>query len=388
VIGSALGSLVVAWQTLRTHKLRTFLTCLSLAIAVLALVMVDAASQVAADALVAQARLTQGLPETWQLDVQAGRINQDRARQAYALTTTIEAPLGGSTVLLARVNGEINGTPVAVTAVLGDLRSIRPFPITSGRWLTQGGVPNIDAEVVLSGGFAGISNGDRVHVAIPGLQTTIPARVVGSVDDRAPGATIYVRLDEILLWTDCSSSAWNQALLLHEPSERGGEAGRVLDYVASIAKLPGPPTRIDALGYTADTLATTRTIFLLIAGVSMLVGVLGILNIGLVSLRERVEEIALRRATGATRLQIGLSVVGESVLAALASAVFAVVVAWFTVPFAATSLFPNLPMIESVGFPYQTAAVGILVSGLAGFLGGIIPAIRAATIDIASIMRA
>jgi putative ABC transport system permease protein len=106
------------------------------------------------------------------------------------------------------------------------------------------------------------------------------------------------------------------------------------------------PERLDRLGLTADTLATVRLTFLLVAAVALVVGALGILNIGLVALRERVEEIALRRATGALALQIGLSVLAESVLAAL------------------------------------TAAC------LAGFAGGLIPAVRAARMDIANVMRA
>ena len=118
------------------------------------------------------------------------------------------------------------------------------------------------------------------------------------------------------------------------------------------------------------------------------VDMLGILNIGLVSLRERVEEIELRRATGALALQVGVSVIMESVLAAVVAAVIAILVALLSLPLVTAAMFSNLPMAADVDFPYETAAFGIIVAGLTGFVGGIVPAIRAARMDIANVMRA
>lgn len=384
---SIMGGAIVAWQTLRTHKLRSALTCLSLAIAVLALVMVDASSQVAADAVVAQARLTQGMPQTWQLDVPTGSVAYDRASRAFDVCERILRPNGGSVAVVSQTSGELNGAPVAVVAVLGDLRSIRPFRITSGSWLSQQEPANVSPEIVLGRGASSLAKGLVSHVALPGVQGEISGRVVGVVDDWAPMATIYLRFSDVALWTDTSLAYWTRDLLAHSP-EGSTDIGQVLKYAAAITQLEVTPTRIDNLGATSDTLEATRTIFLLIAGVALVVGVLGILNIGLVSLRERTEEIALRRATGATRIQIGSSVLEESVLAAVVSAVIAILVAWFLVPFVSTSLFPNLPLVDDVGFPYQTALAGIVIAALAGLAGGIIPATRAAFIDIASVMRA
>ncbi len=384
---SALGAVIVAWQTLRAHKLRTLLTCLSLAIAVLALVLVDAASQVAADAVAAQARLTQGVSETWQLPLSEGAIAQDRSLKALDLTSSILQPLGGSAALIAQSSGQLDGVPVAIMAVRGDLHSIRPFPMISGRWLRPSQTPNSSPEVVLGRQATSLVGAGAAYLAIPAFQGRIAARVVGVVDDWASMPTIYVSMNDISLWADMTSSVWTKDLLAHQGDARSGEAGRVLTYVALVTQLGGAPNRIDQIGASADTLATTRTIFLLIAAVALIVGVLGILNIGLVSLRERVEEIALRRATGATRAQISASVLAESVLAAVVSASVAVAIAWFLVPLVTASLFPNLPLVDAVGFPYQTAAVGIVVAALAGLAGGIIPAGRAAYIDIATIMR-
>jgi putative ABC transport system permease protein len=386
VISSWRGAIIVAGQTLRAHKLRTALTCLSLAIAVLALVAVDAASEVAAQAVVTEARLTQGLPETWRLETQTQVLAKSPSK-ALDIASAILRPHGGSAALVAQARGTLNSDGVAIQAVQGDLRGIRPFRIMSGSWLA-GGPANICPEVVLGRGVWTSRIGDIVRLGIPGYDSPVAARVVGTVDDASDMDQIYVRLDDMLLWTDFGSGDWSTELLAHATEDHPGEGALALSQAASITNLSGQPSRIDSLGATADALAAVRLTFLLVAAVAMVVGIIGILNIGLVSLRERVEEIGLRRATGATALQIGLSVLTESILAALAAACVAVVLAWLMLPLITSVLFSNLAMASTVSFPYQTAAAGIGVAGFAGLTGGIIPAVRASRMNIADIMRA
>jgi putative ABC transport system permease protein len=208
------------------------------------------------------------------------------------------------------------------------------------------------------------------------------------VDDASGMNQVYVNLDDMLLWTDVGSADWSTELLAHTTEAYPGEGAAALSQATSLTGLGGQPSRIDSLGATADALAAVRLTFLLVAAVALVVGVIGILNIGLVSLRERVEEIGLRRATGATALQVGLSVLTESILAALAAACVAVLLAWLILPLITSVLFSHLAMASTVSFPYQTAAAGIAVAGLAGLAGGIIPAIRASRMNIADIMRA
>ncbi len=383
------GACIVSWQTLRAHKVRTLLTCLSLAIAVLALVIVDAASQIASTAVVAEARLSQGLPETWLLTFPAGSGVEAKAQRAKSLAQAILGPSNGSAVLIAEASARLNGTGVTVIAVKGDLRSIRPYRLVSGGWLVASATPNYSPELVLNKPAASLLGGGAPHLTLPGSALVISARNIGVVDDLGSTPTIYLNLDDVLLWSGLLPDRWSLNILGHASSERPGEAAVALKEASSVSELEAdPPVRIDGLGPTADALATVRLTFLLVAAVALLVGTLGILNIGLVSLHERVEEIALRRATGALALQIGLSVVMESVLTALVAALGACVLAWVAVPLVAPALFSNLSLAASLDFPYQTAIVGIAVAGAAGFAGGIIPAARATRIQIANVMRA
>ena len=63
--------------------------------------------------------------------------------------------------------------------------------------------------------------------------------------------------------------------------------------------------------------ADVNTIFLALGGVALLIGGVGIANVTLLSVLERVGEIGLRRALGATRRDIGAQFMVESVVVGL-----------------------------------------------------------------------
>ncbi len=380
------GSAIVAWQTLRAHKLRSILTCVSLAIAVLALATVDSAAQVASSAVVKDARLTQGIPETWELTVPAGDSSWQKVMAALRISNSILTPNGGGAAAVASASGTLDGVPVQILAIKGDFRSIRPLPIISGTWLTPGEA-TISPEVVVGRVGGGFSIGGAT-LQFPGFDKQISARIVGRVADSPELPYVYVWIDDVRLWTEMVQADWTITLLGHSSVDRPTEAGRALAQGAALTDISGTPARIDQAGSTEDTLIAVRLTFLVVAMVSMIVGVLGITNIGLASLRERVEEIALRRATGAPAVQVALSVLMESMIASILSGFIAIGLSWLALPWVIQTLFPNLASMADTAFPVKTLALGIAAAGLAGFAGGIIPALRASRLNIADVMRA
>jgi putative ABC transport system permease protein len=117
--------------------------------------------------------------------------------------------------------------------------------------------------------------------------------------------------------------------------------------------------------------------------------VAGILNVGLATVGERVEEFALRRAVGTPRLLLAGIVLAETMITGLLTAAAAIGVAALALEQVGRFVPNDLPRtLQNMDFPWQAAVAGIIAGLVAGVLGGLIPAVRAARIPIATVMRA
>jgi putative ABC transport system permease protein len=132
----------------------------------------------------------------------------------------------------------------------------------------------------------------------------------------------------------------------------------------------------DTLLSIAETITGALTVMLAtIAGISLLVGGIGIMNIMLVSVRERTQEIGLRKAIGASQQDILMQFLIEAIILAVAGGLLGtglgvsgiVLVSAFT------------PFEAGVSAVAVTIALG--VSGGIGLFFGVFPARQAAKLD-------
>ena len=137
----------------------------------------------------------------------------------------------------------------------------------------------------------------------------------------------------------------------------------------------------------ANTITGVFTIFLGgIAGISLLVGGIGIMNIMLVSVTERTREIGLRKAVGARKRDILIQFLTESALLSLTGGLIGIVLGWglsFLVGVIARA--SNAELNPSVSL--DAILLATLFSAAVGLFFGLYPAKRAADLEPVEALR-
>lgn len=124
-----------------------------------------------------------------------------------------------------------------------------------------------------------------------------------------------------------------------------------------------------------ETSQTFTTLLSTVAGISLLVGGVGILAIMLISIKERTREIGIRRAVGALKRDILLQFLVESLVLSLSGGLVGIVLG--TGLSMGASYFTQWPM--SLSLP--AILVSFSFSALIGILFGVYPAAKAARLD-------
>lgn len=417
------AALIIGVQGIRARKVRTLLSMVSLFLGVLAVVVVQAGASIAERALLADLELTAGVDGTKRMDVmpheQAPAIVLDtvRGRTDSVAALTVSAIIGepgvrpvneGASPLdqswgpsqVCSADGvcePIQGGPIGaavevrLTAMTGDIRAFRPLRPRSGQWLDFTTMPSMAPRLVLNLEAAKGFTRHQVpaEMRVGGASANLTPQFVGVVDDGDMQPHAYVRLDEMAAWLPTAS--------LGDPNA-GGElqvllaASTPAEQVLT-ARLRGIGAQtyvstVDSRKQQRDELALMRLVFLSMAGLVLLIGAAGILNVGLATVGERVEEFALRRAVGTPRSLLAGIVLAETLLTGLLTAAAAIGVSVAGLKLVTTLLGDSQPFLHGVQFPWQAGLAGIIAGLAAGVVGGFIPALRAAGIPIATVMRA
>jgi macrolide transport system ATP-binding/permease protein len=124
-----------------------------------------------------------------------------------------------------------------------------------------------------------------------------------------------------------------------------------------------------------------NVLFLLLGGLSLIVGAIGIANITLVSVIERTGEIGLRRAIGATRGHIAAQFLLESTSLGVIGGILGAGLGILLV--VAVSAYQVWTPVLDPAAPF----LAVLVGGAIGLVSGTYPALRAARMEPAEAVR-
>ncbi|MET0134800.1 MAG: FtsX-like permease family protein [Kibdelosporangium sp.] len=433
------SALIIGGQGIRARKLRTLLSMLSLFLGVLAVVVVQAGSQFAQKELLTDSELQTAKDGTLMMYLpqheKAGSVTLEvlQGRKDAVGSMMMQATIGEPGVAAVNQGGVLfdevgrgggggfgramrclpdgscvsldNGQQAAppgqaidlqLVALTEDIRPFRPFRPQSGQWLEFSSPPAMAPRLVLNKEAAKGFERYRVpaQMRIQGGTADSTPQFVGVVDDgNAWQPTAYIRADELLNWLPADALSKNEyggrLQILMSPQAQDLEQTLKARLVAAGANGNEIHTqRINSRERVESQLRLMRLIFLVMAALVLLIGTAGILNVGLATVGERIEEFALRRAVGTPRVLLAGIVLAETLLTGLMTAAAAIGVSAVGIKFGASMFGSRYPSLQNIEFPWQAGVAGVIAGLVAGLLGGLVPAIRAARIPIATVMRA
>jgi putative ABC transport system permease protein len=146
--------------------------------------------------------------------------------------------------------------------------------------------------------------------------------------------------------------------------------------------------RQDYAQYGDDPFLVTKLVVGGIAVLVLLLGALGLVNIALVTVRQRVREIGIRRSFGATAGRVFFAVMMESVVATIAAGAIGVMAAILLVQSPWTRDLIGQGMVTDFPpFPIDAAILGLVAATAVGALAGLLPAIVAVRVKVIDAIR-
>jgi len=310
----------------------------------------------------------------------------ERLNGVVAAGTMSDVDVGGTTVGTSPVRDPANPTSfkLAVRAASpGLFRAVRAS-LEDGRLPDKGHSERADRVAVLGQDAAvrlGLHDVDRLPAILIGDQLYL---VIGIVHDVARKPEL---LSSVIIPEGAARRYYGLAgpgLVVVETkigaayliADQARLALRPDDPRALKVQVPQEPKRV-----RDEVQSDLNVMFLLLGGLSLVVGALGIANITLVGVMERRGEIGLRRAIGATRRHIATQFLLESASMGVIGGVVGACLGVFVVIGVAAYqvwtpvLDPAMPLLAPV------------MGGLIGVLSGLFPASRAAQLEPAETIR-
>ncbi|MBD2292272.1 ABC transporter permease [Anabaena sphaerica FACHB-251] len=394
-----LESVQMAGKTLLANKLRSALTMLGIIIgngSVIAMIGIGEGGQ----KFVANQLNSLGPNILFVIpgNEEVQRVSRDVTRtlvleDAKAIATQVPTIAATSAELNSRqvVTYKNRNTDVNIIGTTPSFLTVRDFEVATGRFFTDIDMKRSNQVVVLGAKLKEKLFGNTNPVSQQIRIKNASFQVIGVLTDK--GSNLGVDYDESALVPILTSanrlvgktSPYGLEVTYIVASAKDADSVdaaefQITNLLRQRHKLVGENdftirTQKDALQTVGQISGALTTMLAAIAGISLFVGGIGIMNIMLVSVTERTQEIGLRKAIGATQQDILLQFIIEAVIVSVIGGLVgtAVGVGCIILVSALT------PLEASISIVSITMAVGI--SGGIGLFFGVVPARRAAQLD-------
>ena len=388
-------------DAIRSHRLRSGLTMLGILIGIAAVILTVGLGEGAQAQVTNQINalgtnllvVSPGSVTTGGIRGGFGSANTLTKADADALASKVAAPDIAEAAPAAQSSGTLTiGSTNWTTSVVGTTpawATVRARKIDTGRFLNNQDESTAAAVVVLGPTTAQQLFGNQSPVGQTVTLNNVPLQVVGVLqstgstsgtannDDTA--VVPYSTAAERLFGGSARTSVNAIYLSATSSSTLSAAYQEVQDELLNLHHITTPNnadftiTTQESLLTTANSVNKTLTVLLGgIAGISLLVGGIGVMNIMLVSVTERVREIGLRKALGARPRVIRRQFLVEASVLGLAGGILGALLGMI-----GSGVLPNF--INSPVTLSPTATVGAIVIAIAiGLAFGVYPASRAA----------
>ncbi|MFT4260642.1 ABC transporter permease [Microbacterium sp.] len=401
---SLLGALADAWGEIRVHKLRVLLSLVGIAVSVGALTAVFAFSDYQRQFQVEQSDkwggraatlvVSQSNDDGTTVDIDAfdARFQAAAERFGFSHTSRIAMNL---MVPVALPDGIVDINTRLVDPVYP---KIHRESLLEGRWFTD-----TDAEALAPPAVITEALWDRLGrtplFQHPLLELSGPAggtyQVVGVVprsymgDEELRVDLLFdayrARVDALPEGVQVQYEVWVDAAAVDEIAPV-----LAMDLRAGLPK--GQSIYVNRSDWAAqpgavDAMATFEMVTGGIGVLVLALGALSLINIQLVAMRQRVREIGVRRAFGASAGRVFVSVLLESLVATTVAGVvgIAITVAVLRSGWVLTTMFQGMQDVPP--FPVRAAIIGLIASVVVGAVAGFIPALVALRVKVIDAIR-
>ncbi|GAB2999595.1 multidrug ABC transporter substrate-binding protein [Amycolatopsis acidiphila] len=272
-------------------------------------------------------------------------------------TTPAWLSVRARTLAEGRFLTDADETGEAAVTVLGASTAEELFGTTNavGRTVTIGTTPFSVVGVLASAGASSTQNQDD--------QAVVP---ISTAADRLIGGSTRTSVQSIYLEATTSGT-------LSAAYQEANQELLAMHHITNPAAADFTIASQESLLSTASSVSQTLTLLLGgVAAISLLVGGIGVMNIMLVSVTERIREIGLRKAVGASPVVIRRQFMVEASVLGLAGGLLGALLG-----IVGALLLPHLVAIQIAVSPSATV-VAILTAIAIGLVFGVYPASRAA----------